>query len=220
MSSPATAGPVLVRVVDDDTELRMSIVFLAESVGLEAEDYASAADLLADLRPERPGCLVLDVRMPGMSGLALQQELARRGMELPVIFVTGHGDISMAVSAMKGGAFDFIEKPFKEQALLDAIERANRVSLARRGRALRVDELRRLHESLTEREREVAVLVARGQSNKVIARGLGISDRTVQVHRGHVMEKMRAHSAAELARILIDLDPGLAGDALSPPSSS
>lgn len=219
MASPANAS-VLVRVVDDDAALRTSIVFLAESVGLEAKDYASAADLLRDLRPERPGCIVLDVRMPGMSGLALQQELARRGTELPVIFVTGHGDVSMAVSAMKGGAFDFIEKPFKEQELLDAMERANRVSLARRERALRVDELQRLHESLTAREREVAVLVARGQSNKAIARDLGISDRTVQVHRGHVMEKMRAHSAAELARILIDLDPGLAGDALSPPSPS
>lgn len=209
MSSPPPDP--LVRIVDDDDALRRSMVFLAESVGWEAAGFADARAFLADARIERPGCVVLDVRMPQMSGLELQREMARLAIDLPVIFVTGHGDVAMAVGAMKDGAFDFIEKPFKDQALLDAIGNAVRVSLSRRERALAQEELRHLHDSLTPREREVALHVARGEPNKVIARELGISDKTVQIHRAHVMEKMRAHSGAELARILIALGVSLEG---------
>jgi FixJ family two-component response regulator len=198
----------LVRVVDDDAAMRRSVVFLAESVGWEVADYADARGFLADPRPARPGCLVLDVRMPGMSGLELQQEMQRLALALPIVFITGHGDVSLAVEAMKHGACDFIEKPFKDQALLDAIGHAVRLSRKRSERALEHDELGRLYDALTQREREVAALVARGLSNKLIGRQLSISDKTVQVHRAHVMEKMQVHSAAELARRLMTFEAG------------
>ena len=196
-------------VVDDDDAMRRSIVFLAESVGWEVRAFASAEECLAcaDLAAGR--CLVLDVRMATMSGLQLQRELGARGIELPIVFITGHGDVSSAVQAMKNGALDFIEKPFGDQQLLDAITRAVRESTKTRELASKQAEYRRQLEQLTQREREVAELVARGLSNKLIARELTISDKTVQVHRAHLMEKLGVHSAAELAQVLMRADPAL-----------
>lgn len=194
-------------VVDDDAALRRSIVFLAESVGWRVRAYGSAETLLAHLDADACGCLVLDIRMPTMSGLELQQALRARAISLPIVFITGHGDVSIAVQAMKDGALDFIEKPFKDQQLLDAIARAVRESTKSQAHAERQAESRRVLDQLTHREREVAALVARGLSNKLIARELGISDKTVQVHRAHALEKMGAHSAAELAQVLMRADP-------------
>lgn len=205
----------IVYVVDDDAAMRRSIAFLAESVGWHVRAYADAQTLLAELEPDRAGCIVLDIRMPAMSGLELQQELRARGSVLPIIFITGHGDISMAVQAMKHGAFDFIEKPFKDQQLLDAIAHAVRQGALSHQRAEKQAECRRLLQHLTQREREVAALVARGLSNKLIGRELAISDKTVQVHRAHVMEKTGVRSAAELAHLLMRAhpEPGAAAEA-------
>jgi len=183
--------------------MRRSVVFLAESVGWQAQGFADAESFLAAIRPDTVGCLVLDVRMPTMSGLELQHTMQQRGIDLPIIFITGHADVSLAVQAMKQGAAEFLEKPFRDQALLDAIAQAMRRSLA-------TLDARRVHrtvqaqfEQLTAREKEVALCVARGQPNRVIALALGISARTVQVHRQHVLEKMQAHSAAELAALML-----------------
>ena len=198
----------LIYVVEDDAAMRRSIVFLAESVGWPVRDFASAEDFLAQAEPERASCLILDIRMPTMSGLELQQELNRRKFALPVVFITGHGDVAMAVQAMKLGAQDFIEKPFKDQQLLDAIAQAVRVSASRRVRDRRQAEVRLLFNRLTAREREVAHLVARGLSNKLIARELDISDKTVGVHRTHVLEKLDVHSAAQLAQLLMAMGQG------------
>jgi two-component system, LuxR family, response regulator FixJ len=185
------------------------VVFLAESVGWRARGFDRAETFLAEVDPGTVGCLVLDVRMPTMSGLELQQAMNMRGLRLPIIFITGHGDVSMAVQAMKDGAADFIEKPFKDQVLLDAIARAVRRSHAGAIQADgRSDTLLR-YRQLTLREREIALRVARGQPSKVIARDLGISEKTVQVHRTHIMEKMDIHSAAELAHQLTQIDPSL-----------
>lgn len=203
----------LIHIVDDDGAMRRSVAFLADSMGWAVAQHASAEEFLAAVRPEQPGCVVLDIRMPTMSGLELQQAMAARRIDLPIIFITGHADVSIAVLAMKHGAFEFLEKPFKDQALLDAIAQAVRTSRERCGRTRQQDELRRRYDQLTAREREVAVHVARGLANKLIARELDISEKTVQVHRAHVMEKMRAHSAAELAHLLIALDPAIVGGA-------
>jgi FixJ family two-component response regulator len=197
----------LIYVVEDDAAMRRSIVFLAESVGWVARAYASAEDFLREAEPERGACLILDVRMATMSGLELQRTLNARGVALPIVFITGHGDVAMAVQAMKEGALDFIEKPFKDQQLLDAIAHAVRASSQRRVRDRRQAEARDLLERLTQREREVAALVARGLSNKLIARELAISDKTVQVHRAHVLEKLGVHSAAQLAQLLVRIEP-------------
>lgn len=193
-----------VYVVDDDAVLRRSIVFLAESVGWRVRDFERAEDFLA-AAPAPPGCLVLDVRMPSMSGLELQQVLRQRAIALPIIFVTGHADVSLAVQAMKHGAFELIEKPFREQALLDAIAQAVRRSVREHESRSRHARARSLHAQLTPREREVARCVALGQPNRVIAESLGISAKTVQVHRQHVLEKFEVHSAAELAAALLPL---------------
>jgi FixJ family two-component response regulator len=190
-------------VVDDDQTMRRSIAFLAESVGWTVAAFTSAAEFLASVTPDAHGCLILDVRMPGMSGIELQRELALRRIVLPIVFVTGHGDIAMAVQALKDGALDFIEKPFKDQQLLDAIARAMREALQQRRETEELEDVRRLIAQLTPREQEVATRAARGLSNKLIARELNISDKTVQVHRGHVMEKLGVHSAAELAQVLM-----------------
>ncbi len=198
----------LVHVVDDDAALRRSVVFLTESVGWQVRDYASAEAFLAGADRTRPGCAVLDVRMPSMSGLELQRAMREAGIALPVIFVTGHGDVSLAVQAMKEGALDMIEKPFRDQVLLDAIARGVRQSLAAFEAAARHAALAELFAQLTPRERQVARLVGLGQANKLIARELAISEKTVHIHRAHVLEKMGAHSAAELARLLLVLDPG------------
>ena len=197
----------LIYVVEDDAAMRRSIVFLAESVGWSARGFASAEDFLKETEPELGACLILDIRMPTMSGLELQRTLNARGAAVPpIVFITGHGDVAMAVQAMKEGALDFIEKPFKDQQLLDAIALAVRVSGQRRVRDQRQAEARHLLERLTQREREVAALVARGLSNKLIARELDISDKTVQVHRAHVLEKMGVHSAAQLAQLLMRIE--------------
>ena len=195
-------------VVDDDAALGRSVVFLAQSAGWTARAYTSPEAFLADVDRACPGCAVLDVRMPRMSGLELMQAMRSAGIALPVIFITGHGDVALAVEAMKQGARDFLEKPFRDQALLDAIAAAVRASEAQLASAGRREEIERRYALLTPREREVARRVARGMPNKVIARELAISDRTVQVHRTHVLEKMGVHSAAELANLLPGEPPG------------
>lgn len=191
-------------VVDDDEGVRNSLRFLLQSVGLTATMLPSAVEFLNAYRPEQPGCLVLDVRMPGMSGLELQQQLNLRGAMIPVIFITGHGDIPMAVEAMQHGAFDFLQKPFRDQDLIDRIQRAlatdqeNRLMLKERDRV-------RLHlDSLTPREREVLALMMKGKPNKVMAAELGLSQRTVEIHRARVMEKTHASSLAQLVRMVMD----------------
>lgn len=196
--------PSLIHVVDDDASLRRALVFLLESTGWRAAAYDSAEAFLAGWsEPCVPGCLVLDVRMPLMSGLELLGVLNDRGIRLPVIFLTGHADVSMAIQAMKLGASDFIEKPFKDQALLDAVGNAVRRDLARCEEAAARRELYERMDKLSPREMEVARLVAEGLPYKVIGRRLDISDRTVQVHRMHLMEKLGIHSAAELAQMMI-----------------
>jgi FixJ family two-component response regulator len=190
-------------VVDDDRAMRESLSWLLDSVGLHVRSYATAADFLADYDPAQPGCLVLDVRMPGMSGLDLQAELARRGVELPTIVITGHAEVSMAVRAVKSGAIDFIEKPFSDQLLLDRVRQALEMDRqAREVRSRREDARRRLA-TLTAREREVLNLVVAGRANKEIASELGVSPKTVEVHRAHVMSKMCVDSLAELIRVTL-----------------
>jgi FixJ family two-component response regulator len=190
-------------VVDDDRAMRDSLRWLLESVGLSVRTYATAAEFLGDYDATRPGCLVLDVRMPGMSGLDLQAELARRGAGLPTIVVTGHAEVSMAVRAVKAGAIDFIEKPFSDQLLLDRVRQALEIDRQDREVRGRREEARRRLETLTAREREVLGLVVAGKANKEIAATLGLSTKTVEVHRAHVMSKMAAESLAELIRVAI-----------------
>jgi FixJ family two-component response regulator len=191
----------VVFVVDDDASMRESLQNLLRSVGLRVEAFASAQEFLRSPRPEGPSCLVLDVRLPGLSGLELQQRLAEGDMAMPIIFITGHGDIPMTVQAMKAGAVEFLSKPFRDQALLDAIQQAlARDRAAHEQRALR-EELRRRYRSLTPRERDVLAFVVTGLLNKQIAGQLGTSEASVKVHRQHVMAKMGAGSLAELVRM-------------------
>jgi FixJ family two-component response regulator len=190
-------------VVDDDAGVRSSIRMLLRSVGLAATPLASAQEFLAAFDPAQPGCLVLDIRMPGMSGMELQQELNLRGATLPVIFITGHGDVPMAVEAMQHGAFDFLQKPFRDQDLIDRVQKALARDRDTRLALQKHDQIRQRLESLTPREREVLDLLAKGQQNKVMAAELGLSQRTVEIHRAHVMEKMGADSVAQLVRMLI-----------------
>ena len=198
----------VVHVVDDDPALRRSLRFLLESVEWKVQLHASAEEFLEALgRPDRPACVLLDIRMPAMSGLELQQVLHERGIVIPIVFMTGHADVSMAVQAMKSGAADFIEKPFKDQVVLDAVAAAMRRNVeALHEQQVRDDAVRMLH-ALSPREREVAQLVAQGQPNKLIASNLGISEKTVHIHRQHVMEKAGVSSAAELARLMLRADP-------------
>jgi two-component system response regulator FixJ len=195
-----------VYVVDDDDAVRNSLRMLLKSVGIPAVAYGSARDFLSAYHAELPGCLVLDVRMPGMSGLELQEELNRLGAVIPVIFITGHGDIPMAVEAMQHGAFDFLQKPFRDQDLIDRVQRAlvtdgqNRSALAEEHR------IAERYEALTPREREVLALVTQGKANKVMAGDLGVSQRTVEIHRARVMEKMHANSLAQLVRMVMNLE--------------
>jgi two-component system, LuxR family, response regulator FixJ len=191
-------------IVDDDEGVRNSLRFLLKSVGLVPRTLASAKEFLETYKPTQPGCLVLDVRMPGMSGLELQQQLNLSGAIIPVIFITGHGDVPMAVEAMQHGASDFLQKPFRDQDLIDRIQRAlerdarNRAALAERER------IRASFHSLTPREREVLALMTRGKPNKVMAAELGVSQRTVEIHRARVMEKTGAASLAHLVRMAMD----------------
>ncbi|NNF18108.1 MAG: response regulator transcription factor [Gammaproteobacteria bacterium] len=194
-----------VYVVDDDAAVRDSLGFLFSSVDLKHHTFASAQDFLTAFQPDLAGCLVLDIRMPGMSGLELQEELNTRGSTLPVIFITGHGDVPMAVEAMRHGALDFIQKPFRDQELLDRVNTALDTNKRVRTDNLETSQLRKRYESLTSREKEVFAKVANGKANKVIAYELGVSQRTVEIHRSHVMEKMAARSLANLVKMQIKL---------------
>jgi FixJ family two-component response regulator len=191
----------LVFVVDDDAPLRESLRDLIHSVGLRVEAFASAQQFLHTKRPDVPSCLVLDVRLKGLSGLDLQKQLAEGDVDIPIIFITGHGDIPMAVQAMKAGAVEFLRKPFRDQDLLDAIQQALERDCRAREQRAEIAELRGRFDSLTPREREVMALVAAGLLNKQVAGELGTSEASVKVHRQHVMEKIGADSLAELVRI-------------------
>ena len=191
----------VVIVIDDDPSMRQAITTLIETVGLNSQTYGSGQEFLQSPSLDVPSCLVLDVRLPGLSGLHLQRELSERGMNIPVIFITGHGDIPMSVQAMKAGAVEFLTKPFRDQDLLDAIEQAlERDKAARRQRAELVV-MRQRYEMLTAREREVMSLVVVGLLNKQIASQLGTSEKTVNVQRGRMMQKMQADSIASLIRM-------------------
>ena len=199
-------SPATVFVVDDDAGARNSLCFLLKSVGLPAVAYGSAQEFLDAYKPNHPGCLVLDVRMPAMSGLELQQQLNLRGAMIPVIFVTGHGDVPMAVEAIQHGAFDFVQKPYREQELLDRVQRALATDKSNRAALHERDRIRAKLDSLTPREREVLQLMTLGKPNKVMAAELGLSQRTVEIHRAHVMEKTGASSVAQLVRMTLDLE--------------
>jgi FixJ family two-component response regulator len=190
--------PTVIYVVDDETAMRNALSSLIRSVGLNVITFASADDFLKTEFPDVPACLVLDIRLPGLSGLGLQRRLLEIGVDLPIIFITGHGDIPMAVQAMKAGAVELLTKPFRDQDLLDAIQQALDRNRTLRGEKAEKIELRRRFESLTRREREVMQLVVIGQLNKQIAAKLDISEVTVKIHRGNVMRKMQATSLAAL----------------------
>jgi len=192
-------------VVEDDPSMRTAIKNLLRSVGLEAQLFASAQEFLSADRPDVPTCLILDVRLPGLSGLDLQRELSASNVDIPIIFITAHGDIPMSVRAMKAGAVEFLTKPFRDQDLLDAIQAALAQDRVRRQKDSEIAELRSRFQSLTSRERELLPLVVSGRSNKEIAAEIGTSEITVKVHRGHLMRKMRARSLASLLRMATDL---------------
>jgi FixJ family two-component response regulator len=191
----------LVYIVDDDRAVRDSLSLLLNSVGIGNQTFDSATAFLAAFQPDRIACLVADIRMPVMSGLELQNELKARKATIPVIFITGHGDVPMAVNAMKDGAMDFLTKPFRDQDLLDRVRAALSGSRAEFDSTLKIKDVRERYESLTPRETEVMELVVKGSANKVIAMDLGVSQRTVELHRARVMQKMSVRSLAELVRL-------------------
>ena len=205
-----TAQPATVFIVDDDEPVRDSLLLLMKSLSLPAQAFSSAADFLAEFDPNRPGCLLLDIRMPGMSGLELQGVLNDRGGVLPIIFVTGHGDIPLAVEAMQHGAMDFLQKPFRDQDLIDRINKALEKDQAGRELLGNRERIRARLAQLTPRELEVLAMVTQGKSNKVVAADLDLSERTVEIHRAHVMQKMAANSLAHLVRMVIDAGEGVA----------
>jgi FixJ family two-component response regulator len=199
--SQHTVEESVVLVIDDDIAMRESLTSLFQSVGLRVNVFGSAPEMLQSSLPNAPSCLVLDIRLPGISGLDFQVEIAKSGIRIPIIFMTGHGDIPMSVQAMKAGAVDFLTKPFRHQEMLHAVNQALDVDRKRRAHEKTVSELRLLYDSLTAREREVLTLATAGMMNKLIAAELGVSEITVKVHRSHVMRKMQTRSLADLARI-------------------
>lgn len=192
-------------VVDDDSAVRDALKLLLRSVGQSVETYGAGQEFLEAYSEDRPGCLVLDIRMPGMSGLELQQKLNEKHSILPIIFITGHGDVPMAVEAMQAGAVDFIQKPFRDQDLIDRINQALEKDTSNRAALGERNDIRRRLETLTPREREVLDLVVHGKANKVIAGDLKLSQRTVEIHRARVMEKMQASSLAHLVRMVLEV---------------
>ncbi|MFO1508906.1 MAG: response regulator [Steroidobacteraceae bacterium] len=199
-------GTPTVFVVDDDDAVRSSLRLLFKSYGLDAVMHASADEFLASYDISRPGCLVLDVRMPGLSGPELQQRLNALGATIPIVFITGHGDVPMAVEAMQAGAFDFLQKPFRDDDLLARVQRALARDASQRAQLAARRDTRERVATLTPRERDVLDLVVVGKANKVIAADLGLSQRTVEIHRARVMEKMDAASLAQLVRMVLDLE--------------
>jgi FixJ family two-component response regulator len=216
MSTGAASAPAdepVVLVVEDDASIRDALSRLFATVGRKVLTFGSAAELLESQLPDVPSCLVLDIRLPGRSGLDLQAELARAGVRIPIVFMTGHGDIPMTVRAMKAGATDFLTKPFRDQDMLDAVAAAIEKDTERRAGERAVREIRNRYELLTPREREVMALATRGLMNKQIAWELSLSEITVKIHRGHVMRKMEARSLAELVRMADSLGVGPAAPA-------
>jgi FixJ family two-component response regulator len=201
VTSKATELPSAVFVVDDDASIREALDGLFRSIGLQAKTFGSAAEFLQHKLPDAPSCLVLDVRLPGLSGLDFQAELAAAGLHIPIIFMTGHGDIPMTVKAMKAGAIEFLPKPFRDQDMLDAVQQALERDRERRERNSGLAKLKSSFDTLTPREQEVMSLVTTGLMNKQVAGEIGVSEITAKVHRGNIMRKMGAKSLAELVRM-------------------
>jgi len=208
-ADPSAEGQPRVLIVDDDDGVRESLSFLLESVGLAHETFATAGDFLEWFDPERCACVLLDVRMPGMSGLQLQQKLRDQQIDVPVIILTAYGDVPMAVRAMRAGAIDFIEKPCNDQLLLERIDLAIQRGKLHRAEQSRREQLQALHQTLTDREQEVMALITEGMSNREAAQALQISAKTVEVHRARAMKKMQASNLAELVRAATALENGL-----------
>jgi len=194
-------GDAVVYIIDDDPSVREAISDLIRSVGVRVRSFSSAQEFLQSQRDDVPGCLILDVRLPGLSGLDLQTELSSAGVQIPIIFITGFGDVPMTVRAMKAGALEFLTKPFREQELLDAVQKSLEIDRSARKQRLEISELRRRYDDLTSRQRQVMSLVIRGMLNKQIAGELGTSEVTVKVHRSRMMLKMQAESLPELVRM-------------------
>ena len=206
----------IVYIIDDDASVRSALKSLIRSVGLEVEGFASGQEFLDFARPDVAGCIVLDVRLPGISGLDFHKELLKAGVQLPVIFITAHGDVPMSVRAMKAGAVEFLTKPFRDQDLLDAIQLALTKDRTRRQQEGEIADLRERFESLTARERELLALVVSGKPNKQIADAVGISEFTVKVHRANLTRKMRAESLADLVRMTVRLNVPPEGNSPGP----